>query len=188
MHYRNGKKITKHFYFDAETVEIIDNFEGSKPSAHVRVGVHLYNENKVIVFKIKNKVNHRVFFGKSDLYTYFNGNMLDKILLSTNLLNTDAREYGYQSFSIESVGIFPTLVEANEYLDFIINKNYDEGVVLYNQELYTGFTPKTITIPISLSLYKSFLRILKIKKTTTTKVITFLIKTYIKNFRSRRSK
>ena len=141
------------FYLNDDEIRMLYSMAGKSISGHARTAIrHLYH-NTYSVFEITNTINGRMFFGVCKTHDFFKTSRISSITQKNGRLYFEISELGAGAFEEKILGSFHTIDEANEFLDFKINLAYDSGKVLYNQELYNGFTQKTLTIPIELKLF-----------------------------------
>jgi hypothetical protein len=150
-------------------------------SSYISTGINVLDYHKVMIFSVRNVVNNRVYLGLDKPETYFKECVIDRLPSKFKGIEHDILEFGKGAFEKRSLGLFQNINEASYYLDFLINKYFDEGIVLYNDELFTGYTQKTINVPIKFNDFMDLIKICNLKKASfsqlTQKLIEKLIKT-----------
>jgi hypothetical protein len=167
-------------YLGKEAKRMVALLGRKNPSNTIKMAVkHLYHQ-KIIVFKLKNNANKRVFFGIDDAMLYHDIEIVQRIESSMGILYNDIDLFGPLEFEAKIMGSFGTMNEAYDYMTFLVNSAMDNGEFVYNDEIYSGKMPKTITIPIKLDLYLKFVAACNKAKISVTDCIIRIIRKFVK--------
>jgi hypothetical protein len=168
------------FYLNDDEVAMLYSMEGNSISKVARTAIRLLYNNPYLIYKVTCKVNGRVYYGFDKTIDFYFTNTLTRMGIKQALLVSDIEEYGASAFDVNTIGTFEKVPEAAAYLDYVLNRDFDAGIFLYNQELYTGYTPKTVTVPIEFKTYLKLVEKLSKKKTQFKKVFDKFIAYYLK--------
>jgi len=172
--------IIKNIYIDDVTDALLKSMKGSK-SAHVRSAIRIYGDNKFSVMSITCNSNNRklVFIGQ--LSNFYKEDYKILYMHTDNRISIDLNTYGFGCFTLSLEGIFNDTIKALNYKDYLINKYLDDGIVLYNDEIYHN-TPRLLVIPIDHILYNKLINYCIINNKSVHKIINKLIIKFVNWF------
>lgn len=152
-------------------VSAIELLSPSNKTLAIKTGIDLLYKLPFCVFIVENSVNTRGLLSVARATEYFSKGFHATYLSNDDRLLNDIKQFGPAAFEFKMLGSFRTQLEALDYKDFLINRKLSAGSVLYNDETYTGITPRVFELPIEPSLLRKLTELSIIKKLKVSEIL-----------------
>lgn len=144
-------------------ISMLDSISSNR-SDTVRTAIYNLYTGQFAVVKVVNTINNRVLYIVCRTIDYYRKDWLHIYLNTDQRLCIDIREHSLYCLDVEIIGVFKTSVLALDYKDYSINKDLNNGIVLYNNEVYSGAVTRVLHMHIDDNLLYKFVLICSAKK------------------------
>ena len=128
-------------------------------SSNIRHSIDLYYNSKFVLVKTYNLDFEKVLYSVIPTIEWYRSDYINQLYNSDSSIGCDMKESGINRFNCEIVGSFANRFDCIEFKDFLINKDLNDGIFVYNSEAFTTAVPRYLFAPIEISDYPKIVRI-----------------------------